>query len=159
MLIKKGEDSMKKDVRLYNVLFPLWMLLLFPVTWIVVIPGNFIIDSIVLIVAMSILHFENKKEFYKTSIVSIFSIGIISDLIGSAYLLIMMMFFELGNMGDEWYLTVPALLIAAVFIYILNYYVSFKACDKKTRIKLALTFAIATAPYTFLIPSRWLYNY
>ncbi|MBE7026874.1 MAG: hypothetical protein E7410_04855 [Ruminococcaceae bacterium] len=150
---------MKKDVRLYNVLFPLWMLLLFPVTWIVVIPGNFIIDSIVLIVAMSILHFENKKEFYKRNIVKIFGVGIVSDLIGSVYMLVMMIVFELGSMGDEWYTTVPALLIASVLIYIMNYYISFKECDKKLRIKLALTFAIATAPYTFLIPSRWLYNY
>ena len=150
---------MKKDVRLYNVLFPLWMILLFPVTWLIIIPGNFIIDSIVFIIAMWILRFENKKEFYKRNILKIFSIGIISDLIGSAYLLIMTIGFEIGRMGDEWYMTVPALLIAAMFIYILNYYISFKGCDKKLRIKLALTFAIVTAPYTFLIPSRWLYNY
>ncbi len=150
---------MKKDVKLYNVLFPLWMILLFPVTWLIIIPGNFIIDSIVFIIAMWILRFENKKEFYKRSILKIFSIGIISDLIGSAYLLIMTIGFEIGRMGDEWYMTVPALLIAATCIYILNYYMSFKWCDKKLRIKLALTFAIVTAPYTFLIPSRWLYNY
>ena len=46
---------MKKDVTLYNVLFPLWMLLMFPVMWLIVLPGNFIIDSIVLIISMLIM--------------------------------------------------------------------------------------------------------
>ena len=32
------------DVRLYNVLFPVWLLWFFPVTWIVVLPANFVID-------------------------------------------------------------------------------------------------------------------
>ena len=149
---------MKKDLRLYNVMFPFWFLLLLPQLWLIVIPGNFLIDSLVLIVALKILKISEKKNFYKKSILKIFMIGLLSDLVGAAYMLILL-FNEVGNMGDEPIYTVPAILISAVLIYILNYYISFRQCDRKLRIKLALTFAIVTAPYTFLVPSSWLYGY
>ena len=67
--------------------------------------------------------------------------------------------FELGIMGDELYLTGPALLISAAMIFIFNYYFTFKKDALALRIKFSLIFAIVTAPYTFLIPSSWLYNF
>ena len=148
---------MKKDVKLYNVLFPFWMLLLFPQLWLIVLPGNFIIDSLVLAVGMFCLKIQNRKRFYKQSILKIFGFGILSDIIGSAYMLVLMIVFEMGRMGDELYLTIPALLISAVCIFVLNYFVTFKKCDRYVRPRLALLFAIVTAPYTFLVPSSWLY--
>jgi len=148
---------MKKDVKLYNVLFPLWMLLMFPVTWLFVLPGNFLIDSLVLVISMYALGIYQKKEFYKKSILKIFIIGIFSDVIGSLYMLINVLL-EVGHMADEWYITVPGILISAVLIFVLNYYITFRNIDKKTRVLLSLIFAIVTAPYTFLVPSRWLYN-
>lgn len=147
----------KKDIKLYNVLFPFWMLMLFPQLWLIILPGNFIIDSLVLLISLRILKICERKQWYKTYILKIFAFGMISDIIGSAYMLFMMLVFEVGNMGDELYLTVPGLVIASVWIFVLNYCVTFKKLDKKLRLKLALIFAVATAPYTFLIPSSWLY--
>ncbi len=149
---------MKKEIRLYNVLFPFWMLLLFPQVWLIVLPGNFIIDSLVLMLSMCCLKIQNRKEFYKQNILKIFGFGILSDIVGSAYMLIMMTCLQIGRMGDELHLTLPALIISAVCIFILNCFVTFRKCDKPTRIKLALIFAIITAPYTFLVPSSWLYG-
>lgn len=149
---------MKKDIKLYNVLFPLWMLLLFPVTWLIVLPANYIIDSLVLLISMYALRIYQKKEFYKRSILKIFLIGIFSDVIGSFYMLVNVLL-EVGHMADEWYITVPALVISAALIFVLNYYITFRNVDKKTRLLLSLIFAIVTAPYTFLVPSSWLYGY
>lgn len=149
---------MKKETRLNNVLFPFWMLLLFPQMWLIILPGNFIIDSIVLLISMKVLKIDEKMKFYKSTILKIFCIGILSDIIGAAYMLLLIIRFEVGTMGDELYLTIPALLISAALIYVLNYFVSFRKCEKAQRIKLALTFAVATAPYTFLVPSSWLYG-
>ncbi len=149
---------MKKDVKLYNVLFPFWMLLLFPQIWLIVLSGNFIIDSLVLVVSMFFLKIQNKKCFYKQNILKIFVFGMLSDIIGSAYMLIMMIPLQIVRMGDELYLTIPALIISVVCIFIFNYFVTFKKCDKQTRVKLAMIFAIVTAPYTFLVPSSWLYK-
>ena len=147
----------KKDMRLYNVLFPFWMLLLFPQVWLIVLPGNFIIDSVVLLITLLILKIENKKLFYKQHILQVYVFGMLSDIVGSAYMLLMMIGFEVGNMGDEPYLTVPALVIAAGLIFVLNYFVTFRKLAGNVRLTLALTFAVITAPYTFLVPSSWLY--
>ena len=146
-----------KQVRLYNVLFPFWMLQLVPVTWLVVLPGNFLIDSLVLLISLRVLKMADRKRLYKRHILKIFTLGMLSDLVGAAYMLLMLAKFDVGNMGDEPYLTLPAILIAAVLIFLSNYFITFRKEEKPLRLKMALTFAIVTAPYTFLVPSSWLY--
>ena len=150
---------MKKEITLYNVLFPLWMLLLFPQLWWIVLPGNFIIDSLVLFLGMLYLKMEEKKLFYKKTIWKIFGFGLLSDFVGAGYLLMMIAGFEVGQMGDELWLTLPAVGISAVCIFLLNYFVTFKKCAPAVRLRLSLTFAVFTAPYTFLVPSSWLYGF
>ena len=149
---------MKNETKLYNVLFPFWMMMLFPVTWLVIIPGNFVIDSLVLIAAMFALKLSEKKDFFKKHILKVYLFGMLSDIAGAGLMLIMMLGFELGHMGDELYMTVPALLLSAALIFVFNYKVSFKDQEKPLRLKMALIFTVVTAPYTFLIPSSWLYG-
>ena len=147
----------KNDIKLYNVFFSFWWLMLMPQLWLIVLPGNFIIDSLVLLVSMLILKIGNKLQWYKKHILKIYAFGMLSDIVGSAYMLLMMTVFHVGDYGDELYLTVPALIISAVLIFVFNYYITFRKEDKKLRLKLSLAFAIVTAPYTFLVPSSWLY--
>ena len=154
-----GGSAMKKDVRLYNVLFPAWFLMLIPTVWLIVLPGNFLIDSLVLVAAMFALKVGEKKQFYKKHILKIFLFGLLADAIGSVFLFVMAFVLEMGVYGDEWYMTVPAVLISAAFVFLFNYGVTFKRCERPVRSRLALTFAIVTAPYTFLIPSAWLYGF
>lgn len=156
----KGDYSMndkKNEIKLYNVLFPFWMLLMFPPLWLIVLPANFIVDSFVLIISMFILKISDKKQWYKRHILKIYGFGILSDIIGSAYMLFLIIVFGVGRMGDELYLTIPALIISAISIFIFNYFITLKKLDIKTRLTLSLVFAIVTAPYTFLVPSSWLY--
>ena len=147
-----------KEYRLYNVLFPVWMLLLFPQVWLVVLPGNFLIDSIVLLLGLAYLKREEKKARYWQYIFKIYGFGLLADAIAAAVLLLMVAVFELGIMGDELYLTGPAVLLAAALIFLLNYYVTFRKAEARERRFLSLLFAVATAPYTFLIPTGWLYG-
>ena len=149
---------MKKDFKLYNVLFPVWMLLMFPTTWLVIIPGNFLIDSLVFCAAMFALKLTDKKVFYKKNILKIFLFGFLADILAAAVMLLLHLAFELGGgLADGPILTVPGVLLAAGLIFLFNYFISFRKEDKSLRFKLSLTFAIATAPYTFLIPSSWIY--
>ena len=147
-----------KQVRLYNVLFPLWFLMIFPVTWLIVLPGNFLIDSLVLIVTLRVLKITDKKAWYKRYILKIFGFGMLADVIGAAFLFLMMIL-EVYDIRNELLLTIPALLISAGLIFVFNYFVTFRRAEKKTRLRLALTFAIATAPYTSLIPTGWVYGF
>lgn len=151
--------STKNCVRLYNVLFPVWFLLLLPQLWLVILPGNFIIDSLVLIISMYALKMTEKRQWYKQHILKIFLFGMLADIIGAACLFLMAFVLELGKMGDELYLTGPALLVSAAMIFVLNYFVTFKKEDQDLRLKFSLIFAITTAPYTFLIPSSWIYRF
>ena len=154
----------QKEVRLYNALFPVWMVLLFPQAWLIIIPGNFIIDSVVLIISMAVLKVADKKLCYKQCILKIFGFGMLSDIIGSAYMILMIVMdalyeWDLFSMGDEPLLTIPALIISAALIFVFNYFVTFKKMDKPLRLKMSIIFAVVTAPYTFLIPSSWVYQY
>ena len=150
-------SSNNRGIKLYNILFPFWMLLLLPPLWLVIIPGNFIIDSLVFIVSMCILKLSDKKQWYKKHIFKIYAFGMLADVIGAAYMLLMMAGFEVGNMGDELYLTLPALIISAALIFVFNYFITFRKAEKKLRLQFSLIFTIITAPYTFLVPSSWLY--
>ena len=154
--MQKISENKKKGMRLYNVLFPFWMLMLFPQIWLIVLPGNFIIDSLVLIISLFVLKIADKRLNYKKYILKIYGFGMLSDILGSAVMLILV-FCGLGRMGDELYITLPGLLISAVFIFVFNYFITFRKADKKIRLWMPIIFAVFTAPYTFLIPSAWLY--
>lgn len=130
---------------------------MFPPLWLIVLPGNFIIDSLVLIISMFLLKISDKKQWYKRHILKIFGFGMLSDIIGSSYMLLLAMEFKVGRMCDEFYLTIPALIISVILIFVFNYFITFKNADKALRLKLSIIFAVATAPYTFLVPSSWLY--
>ena len=79
-----------KEVRLYNVLFPLWFLMIFPAAWLIVLPGNFLIDSLVLLISLRVLKIADRKSWYKRHILPIFGFGMLADVIGAAFLFLMM---------------------------------------------------------------------
>lgn len=148
---------MKKDVRLYNVLFPVWMLLTLPTIWYIVIPGNFLIDSLVLFLLMKVMKLEEKWEFYREHIIPVFLLGFLADILASLPMWLGV-YLELGGIyGDSPLLTIPGVILAGVLIYVFDYYISFRKLDRPLRRKLALIFAVVTAPYTYLIPSKWIY--
>lgn len=147
-----------KEIRFYNILFPIWFLLFIPLAWVVVLPANFIVDSLVILLTMKVIGVECKKKMYKQSILKVWGFGFLADIIGAAFLFVTMWVLELSTSNDDPLLTIPAILIAAVFIFIFNYSVSFKGYDKTVRFKMALSLSLLTAPYTFLIPLSWIYG-
>ena len=146
----------RRGIRLYNVLFPVWLLMLMPQLWWIVLPGNFLIDSLVLLISLRALNIADRRRWYRRHILKIYAFGLLADLIGAAFLLLMLLC-EIASMGDEPWLTIPAMLLSAGLIFLFNYFVTFRKEEKLVRRKLSLIFAIATAPYTFLVPSSWLY--
>jgi len=167
-----------KEIKLYNVIFPIWFLLFFPPVILITIAGNFVIDSIVIIACFFMFKLsqtqENLKSFYKKSILKVWGFGFLADIIGAAIL------FTLGILGDYFGLPndliaginydpfshplavaiiVFSMLVSGVLIFIFNYYFVFKKQieDKKLRFKVALTIAVITIPWTFLLPTKWFY--
>ena len=91
---------MKKDVKLYNMILPPFMLFFFvPTLWIVSALGNFVIDSIVLLIIFNFLFTRNSLwQLYKKSIIPVFLFGFLSDFLGVLYL----MAISIGS-GAEYY--------------------------------------------------------
>ena len=167
---------MRKDVKLYNVLFPIWMLVLFPLTWLIVLPGNFIIDFTVVAVTMKFLKLPDIIKTTKTVILRVWIMGFVADFIGTAGML-------LSNFLDSWVNTdftyelmfavnynpfeiiwgflwvTVCVVITAVLIYVFNYKWCLKNADfdEAQRKKIALSLAIFTAPYLFYLPSMLFY--
>ena len=167
-----------KGTKLYNVIFPIWLLLFFPPVILVTIVGNFIIDSLVICLCYFAFKLSDNlalKTFYTGSIYKVWVFGFMSDLIGAAIL------FTTGILGDS--LGIPyeiysainfdpfsnpvalaiivfAMAVSALLIFLLNYKVTFKKLIRAqhTRLKLALAIAIVTMPWTFLLPTKWFYR-
>ena len=77
---------MKRSNTLYNMIMPVWMLLLWPISWPVTLLGNFGVDSLVLYLGMRRLKVEDKKAFYKKHIFKVWGCGFLGDLPGVIFL-------------------------------------------------------------------------
>ncbi len=161
---------MKRDVKLYNVIFPIWMLLALPMAWLVIMPANFIIDTAVLLITLKVMKVENIKEIWKKSIVKVWIFGFISDIVGGLFMFWVIidpiLYDYLKGVAYNPFKDVLSFLwvvlcmaIASVCIYFLNYKISLKKTTLTNiqKKKLALSLAIATSPYLFLLPTSWFY--
>ncbi|MBZ4663578.1 MAG: hypothetical protein JG776_1293 [Caloramator sp.] len=166
-----------KNVKLYNIILPLWMLMFLPPLIIISLVGNFVIDSLVVIGCFYAFKVAetgfNLKEFYKKHILKVWGFGFLSDFIGAFVIFLVNMFDGIFNLNwrfvgsvnfnpFESVLAVIVVLIsiavAGFFIYFFNYrFVFNKIEDRALRHKISLTLAIITMPWTFLIPSKIIY--
>ncbi|AGL03289.1 hypothetical protein [Desulfoscipio gibsoniae] len=165
-----------KQIKLYNVIFPAWFLLFFfPPIVIITLIGNLLIDSLVILVCFFIFKLGNileldLKRFYKQSILKVWMFGFLADIIGASIL------FFISNTGlphevisainyDPFsnpvaiIIMVFAMLVSSLFIFIFNYKFTWKKIiiEKQLRFKLAITIAIITTPWAFLLPTKWFY--
>lgn len=164
-----------KDIKLYNVVFPIWMLLFVPPIILFTLIGDFIIDSLVVIACFFLFKLSNTslKTFYKESILKVWLFGFLADIIGAAFLyLIGAGLLELPNKLSYAICYDPfsnplaviiiliSMILASTFIFIFNYKITFKAIieETKMRFKVSLAIAIITIPWTFLLPMKWFYK-
>lgn len=150
-------------VKTYNLIFPIYaILLLSPALWILMIAGNFLVDSLVLLATLALMKTRNPGQIWKKSILRIVAFGFLSDIIGSLVNTILAFsglttvpqdispYFWPGSALD----TVPAILIAGILLYLFNSRFSFRktSLDTPERRKTALALAIITAPWNMMIP-------
>ncbi len=164
---------MKKD-KLYNVIFPVWLIFIMPPIILFVIPANFIIDSLVLIIALKLLKVTDCFKKYKSAILKVWGYGFLVDIFGSALLLLT----QFMEFSEFWYdnLIAPiasnpfskplalvyALVVVAIcgfLIYFGNYRLTLKKTnlDNKQKKFVSLLLAVITAPYLFLLPTSLFY--
>lgn len=152
---------MKKDIKLYNIIFPLWAFYLFPFYWHIILPANFIIDSIVFAAAMAVLKIADKKNNYKRCILRIWAYGFLADIIGAGFLFLLLMFgyIEYSTAFDPlgspiaFAVTSLGVVLAGVCIYLFNYKKVLLLIDlgNADRKRIAILIAVFTAPYAMYI--------
>jgi len=160
--------------KLYNIIFPIWILFIVPPAILIVLPSNFIIDSLVLIITLKILRINNIKEIYKKTILKVWLFGFFADIIGAIFLLISqfipgefwydnilapLMWNPFENIFSFIYCTI-GILISGVFIYLFNKKITFKNIDLKDNLKKKIAFVLSliTMPYLFYLPTYIVYN-
>ena len=94
-----------KGIKLYNLIFPIWLLWLIPITWIIVLPANFLIDLVVVILTLKCLHVSDIKKIAKSIIVKVWVFGFIADFIGTVAMFMsnVIDFDNQTHIGKWWY--------------------------------------------------------
>ena len=165
------------DKRLYNVIFPIWLLVFFPsYLWLILIPVNYLIDRIVL--RWSLGDMSDKNLFCRKNTWKICLAGFLGDFVGSIALFFASQLlsglggkrFSFLQMAGEGIMFDPftnilavlvviaAIALSAVCIYKLDKNILGKTeLDPEQIARAALRLALFTAPYLYLVPSRWFY--
>lgn len=166
---------MKKEVRLYNLILPVWLIWLFPQLLIFVAPANLLVDVLVLTLTLAALKHQGKRAVVKTLWGKFWIRGFLADFIGVLLLLpggFLSSFLPNVSWASEvdsaimynpflhplaflWVLAGVAL--AGVCIYFFDQRAMRECALLTPREKhvIALTMAIATAPWLFFLPIYW----
>ncbi|MBM6861976.1 hypothetical protein H9X78_16220, partial [Clostridium saudiense] len=78
---------MKREIKLNNVIFPIWMMWIFPPLALLALVSNFVIDSIVILAAFAIFKLASSTglsigQLYKKSILKVWVFGFLADIVG-----------------------------------------------------------------------------
>lgn len=162
------------SVKLCNVLFPIWILIFFPQVLAIVIPGNLIVDAAVLLIALAAMHHRAKGAVLRRCWWKVWLLGFAADLIGAAWMVLgwfvtswvpsldsslgKILYNPFGHPAAFLW-TAAGVAIAGWFIFLLDRRVfrSVPELTSRQSTRLALTFAIVTAPWLFFLPLYSLY--
>ena len=156
---------MKKDIKAYNIIFPMWSVyfygMFFIPIWLILLPANFVVDSLVLFLLFWKLKLPEKKKRYWKGIWKTWGFGFLADVLASS----LMVFISWTNiLPFNEYMpisSVPAFLFTTAGVVLagfLLYFFHIKWVWKKTELdagqkrKIALGMAVLTAPYLMYLP-------
>lgn len=159
-----GDFMKSKEVRLYNLIFPVFMIMLLsPAVWLILIAANFFIDSLVLWIGCRIAGVSDFKSVWKKSILRIVFFGFLADMLGSLALTLMyygMMFLQWNIPLNSYFwpgclfTCLPMIVFSGWLVYLFNRKLTLKKAGlHKRQIRtIALSLALLTAPYFAAVP-------
>ena len=162
---------MKKQTRVYNVILPVWLLVLFPQLLIFVIPGNLLVDCAVLSLTLLALKHTQKAAVMKRLWWKFWLLGFAADAVGVAWMFFgAMLAIPFEDIWEDtlryimhnpfghpaaflW--TLAGVALAGVCIYLFDQR-AMRSCELLTRRErhvTALAMAVVTAPWLFFVPT------
>ena len=166
---------MKRSVKLYNVLLPIWILYFFPQVWLITLPGNLLIDCLVLLLTLAALKHTGKRAVLKKLWWKFWLLGFLADFIGVLLLLpggFLSSFLPNASWASEvdaaimynpflhplaflWVLAGVALAGVCIYFFDRRAMAACKLLTPREKHVVALTMAIVTAPWLFFLPIYW----
>lgn len=161
---------MKKQTRVYNLLFPIWLIWLFPQVLVFVIPGNLLIDCAVLFLALLALKHPQKGAVIKKLWWKFWLLGFAADGVGVAWMFLgWLLAIPFEDFWDDtlryimhnpfghplaflWTLAGVALAGVCIYFFDKRAMGSCGLLDDRQRHAIALAMAVVTAPWLFFIP-------
>lgn len=159
---------MRRDIKLYNLIFPMWGLyafgLLFPAFLLLLLPANFAVDSLALLLLFWRLGLREKRRLYWGSIWKAWGLGFLADFLSSLCFICISEAVDFWDYGVNVYLpysslpsflfTTAAILMAGGLIYLFHrkWIWDGLGLDAAQQRKMALGMAILTAPYLMYLP-------
>ena len=160
---------MINNQRFYSLIFPVWVLFLFPGAWFALLPLNLLIDGCLLFVTLRLAGVERIRQTFLKNLLKVWIFGLVSSCVGFMCEMIPFAFrgseraaeisFALSqNPFSDVYavlLSILAIIVSAAVCFVLNFKLTFPKSDyeKKARLFSSLAFSVITAPYTLLIPT------
>ena len=88
----RRRSFMKRDIKLYNLIFPMWGIyfyaILFPYFFVLLLPANFIVDTVMLLLLFFLFKVPEKKELYRRGIWKAWGFGFLADFLAAGVLAI-----------------------------------------------------------------------
>ncbi|SFR17255.1 hypothetical protein [Desulfoscipio geothermicus] len=148
---------MRKDT-LYNVVFPLWIVIFFPPFIFLVLFANLIIDGAVIYLTLRLHKVNLEEKQLVLLILKAWGFGFVADLIG---VIVMLFFVKYFNTTGYYAFENPveavsfiiSISLAGLLIGLFNFYQCRKVIDRKAAGRVGLAMGLLTAPWMFLLPS------
>lgn len=162
----------RKNLTLYNVIFPLWIVMFLPPFILVVLFGNLLLDAAVILLGLRAAGWKIERPALVSYILKAWGLGFLADVAGAMLLLAL----TATNLAERWvegyyllsiwnspaavlfYLSVIAFSGAIIF-WGNKYFCAEAGVPEDVARKVATLMGIITAPWAFLIPTtlfhRW----
>lgn len=157
----------RKETRLYNVVFPIWFLV---VAWpiftsylpqlFLLLPINFLVDSLVVVLAAKAFRIPEIGRLWKKSVWKVWLLGFLCDFAGGCLIFLLCFLIEGGISQNAIFFpfatlyALPGMALAGVLLYWANRKLSFRKAglEEKQLHRMCLAIALGTAPYLMLLP-------
>ena len=168
-----------REMRLYNVFFPFWMLMYWPQVWLLTLPLNLVVDWLVLRVTLHCLGAEDKHTQVRRSLLRLWVGGFAADLLAAIPMALVLVPSMMDTVFGAWWNAVMvygvmhdpfsspwsllwvagcvALGGALVYVLAVSWGLRKTTLTLRQRCWTALVLAIVTAPWFFLVPMAWFY--
>lgn len=146
--------------KLYNVIFPLWIIIFVPPYAFIPLVGNLLINGIVIYAMLRIHRIDVQKQFFVQRVLATWGFGFLADIAGAVLLYFCSEMLDVGVLiwsnPKDFLVYLGAVLFTGYLIYLFNRWLfSRHPLTAPFAYKIGCAMGSITAPWMFMIPPQW----